>query len=268
VQLLAAYSGHHGGITTGQKRIEGARCAMALLGTVTTEELAVVLNAGHARSGLLPRFLLAPFSSSKPPLAVPPKRGPDYARLEGRCIDWLGKLDRWNGDLGNAYDLLDAAALATYTRWYEETRAGLAHRGDDVDAALFARGATKVIKLAVVLAVSEVDDPSRMSSKNVPIRKHHIESAIALERESSRMHTLLLERQQRAQSDRYCDEIYQWIHDRGGEVPLSDALRKGYRREQGDKVYSDLEKAKALKLDPRFKIETGESGKGQRVRAL
>jgi hypothetical protein len=177
-QLLSIYSGNHGGITTGAKKIEGGRCSAALVGSVTMEELSRVLNAGHARSGLLGRFLLSPHTAPKPPLAIPPERGADYAEREAHCLGWLQSLGRWSGDLGNAYDLLTPEARATYETWYADARRAAVARRDEAEESLFARVAATVVKLAVVLAVSEHPKPESMSPANVSILPRHVEAAI------------------------------------------------------------------------------------------
>ena len=266
-QLLGMYSGHHSGISTGAKKAPGARCALALIGTVTTEELSRVLTAGHGRNGLLGRFLLAPHSSRKPRLAVPPPKRPGYDALEQRCLDWLRALGRWNGDLGDAYKLFDADALDAYTRWYNATADDAEKRDDDLVTSLFQRGQSKVVKLATVLAVAEVSDPSSMSADNVTVRRRHVEAAIEMEQASSGAALELVRRTHLAQRDRWCDAVVAWlVSEQDGEAPLSKVLERGVAKEAGDKTLERGEKIKYVEADPRLEIVPSTTGTGRVVK--
>lgn len=171
--IMGLTNGWHGGSKTKSNPIHASRCSVSILATMTREELEQRVSTGLLHDGFLGRFALIRMTPTTLRLAIPPDFTDNELHQEDDIIQWLRRLafrrDAWD----NPFRLLtpDARRLREY--WYGEHLDELQRNAGDADlnrarGSAFGRLQVLAMKIAVVHAVSRLDDPSTQ-----PLRIDH-----------------------------------------------------------------------------------------------
>ena len=172
--MMSLANGRHGGIKTGAKKFPSARCAVAIVGTMTRVELEQRVDTGLLCDGFLGRFMLIPHNGRARLLSQPPAWTPAQVEAKQSIVQWVRMLSERREPFGDAFSLFTPAALEERKRWYIETTRRLDREADrdPTDATraaveAFARLQTTQVKLAVCAAVSDM--PTSKLATGTPI---------------------------------------------------------------------------------------------------
>lgn len=254
-ELLAMYNGRHRGIRTSGKeglKMPAGKVQMALLGTMTTDDLKRGLNSAQASDGLMGRIIFTPDGERKPPMAFPAKRGPEY-ELAAQAI--AAKLLRFRERCRRGGDVTDqwtTAARELHQQWYADHY----HDEDSLQSILFGRAQAIAKKIACLLAMAE--DLDFVDVDHVEVAQQMADITMQVSMEAARAAV-------ESQRDRYTDAVYTALRD--GPIRLGKILERGMlgAAEPGERLPEREQRIHWISKDPRLVLVEGEKGKGHRV---
>lgn len=256
VQLLQMYNGKHSGIrTSGRDKVNvpGGKTSMALLGTMTMDDLCRSLNMGQASDGLLGRILFSPPGEDKPPMPFPPGEDQTYLDARYEVVQKIAAFaQRVSTRAYSAYDGWTEDARSLYAEWYSAEYQRTKEL--PLEAALFARGQTIAVKMAALLAAAEDTGWEQDASGITIIEAHHVGQAIAILEASFGVAMEAVSRQILSQRDRWVDAACVLLE--AGPMSLWDLTRRPLiPKEPGDRTPNQSERQQWVKEDSRIVTE-------------
>lgn len=256
VQLLQMYNGKHSGIRTSGRdgvKVPGGKTSMALLGTMTMDDLCRSLNMGQASDGLLGRILFSPPGRDKPPMPFPPTEDEAYIEARYQVVQAIASFaERVQRRAYSAYDGWTPEAKKLYADWYavEHERT----KEMPLEAALFARGQTIAVKMCALLAAAEDTGWDDDAAGITIVQEHHVSQAIAILEASFGVAMEAVERQVLSQRDRWLDAACTLLES--GPMSRWDLSRRPLiAKEPGDRQVSQKEREQWISEDGRLKTE-------------
>lgn len=234
--LMAMYGGYQGGIQTGGCKVYPSRCSVAVLATMTRIELEQRVSNGLLRDGFLGRFLLIPNEGRRDWLATPPEWTAADSRAQESLARDLKMIAESKDELGDVFKKLTPAGRELRKDWYRSTGERLdraANDGSDVDMALsdaFGRLQSSAMKVAAVIAVSEMMEGDRMS--DVLVDERHIQYGNMLAEFAMDEIRSLATAGQGLPTDRFAVKVVDFLARRNGKGPCG-------RKELLDSVAGD-----------------------------
>lgn len=177
--LMAMYGGYQGGIQTGAMKVYPSRCAVSVLATMTRVELEQRVSNGLLRDGFLGRFLMIPNDGRRTWMSTPPAwTAADTHAQDSLCRD-LRAIAGSTDVMGDVFARFTTGARRARDDWYRTTGSRLetdANDGGDVELALsdaFGRLQTVAVKVAAVVAISELMEGDRMA--DIQVEERHVQ---------------------------------------------------------------------------------------------
>jgi len=162
--IMGLTNGWHSGSKTRSNPLNASRCSIAILATMTREELEQRVSTGLLHDGFLGRFALIPMTQNGKLLPVPPVFTEADLRHERQIVDWLQRLAFRREAWDDPFTLMTSDAVQLRTEWYTQHHQRLYDELDDdlasAQASAFGRLQSLAMKVATVHAVSRIDDPS------------------------------------------------------------------------------------------------------------
>lgn len=185
-RMMEIYGGRHGGIQTAIGKTPGARCALAVIATMTRREIEQRVSTGLLETGFMGRFVLIPFQGRNRVISRPPAWGQHHHHAHKELTDWLGHLLATSSTFGHAFDRLTPRAGQAWDDWYTTRSTQLEARadqtGDPDDAALYSafnRLQTTGMKIAAILAISEWQPGSPLDTVRITDEHVHYGTSLA-----------------------------------------------------------------------------------------
>lgn len=255
--LMEIYGGRHGGIQIGALKLPASRCAVAILATMTRQELEQRVSSGLLRDGFMGRFVMMPHPGRQRYAAIPPPFTPSHAFIRDRLARFLSKVCTSKQEMGDVFRRLSPAALAMRKDWYERRMKQLdqdAKIGGEVESALvdaMGRLQTTAMKVSAVAAVAEMEDGEDLGE--VLIECRHIEYGVALA-EHALAEIKSLTGEGGPPLDRYRMKVTSYLAARNGHgaISRSDLLDNcrfdGLTREDRWKVLQSMHKEAIIEI--------------------
>jgi hypothetical protein len=255
--LMEIYGGRHGGIQIGAGKLPGSRCSVAVLATMTRQELEQRVSSGLLRDGFMGRFVMMPHPGRDRYLGVPPSWEPYHAERQERLARFLMRVATSRQEMGDVFRRLTPAALEMRKDWYEQRMRQLdldARIGGEAEAALvdaMGRLQTTAMKVAAVSAVAEMGDDEDLGE--VLIDTTHIQYGVALA-EHALSEIKALTGEGGPPLDRYRMKVCQYLAARNGQGAISrseflDNCRfDGLTREDRWKVLQSMHKEAIIEI--------------------
>lgn len=266
VQLLQMYNGRHSGIQTSGRdgvKVPGGKTSMSLIGTMTMDDLCRSLNMGQVADGLIGRILFSPPGIRKPPRPKPPEEDQEYLdRRYEICQSIAAFAERVKVRAYSAYSGWSEGADEVYNSWYVREH----KRTQDIglEEAMFARGASIVVKIASLLAAAEDTGWSQDANGLTIVEAGHMAQAIAIVEASFGVAMQAVQSQILSQRDRWLDAATILLE--AGDMGMYELTRKALvAKEPGDRSMSQVDREKWVKEDGRFKTFPT-NNRGVRVR--
>lgn len=162
--IMGLTNGWHAGSKTRSNPLNASRCSIAILATMTREELEQRVSTGLLHDGFLGRFALIPMTQNGKLLAVPPTFSAADLHIEQAIVEWLRRLAFRREPWDDPFTLMTPSAVQLRTEWYTNHHERLYEELDDdlaaAQASAFGRLQSLAMKVATVHAVSRIDDPS------------------------------------------------------------------------------------------------------------
>jgi hypothetical protein len=247
--LMEIYGGRHGGIQIGALKLPASRCSVAILATMTRQELEQRVSSGLLRDGFMGRFVMMPHPGRQRYAAVPPPWEPRHAVQRDKLARFIIRVCLTKQEIGDVFRRLTPAALEMRKDWYERRMSQLdldAKIGGEVEAALvdaMGRLQTTAMKVAAVAAVAEMEPDEDLGE--VQIDCNHIEYGVALA-EHALAEIKALTGEGGPPLDRYRMKVRGYLASRNGHGPIgrSDLMDKcqmdGITRADRWKVVEDM----------------------------
>ncbi|HKY60037.1 MAG TPA: DUF3987 domain-containing protein [Gemmatimonadota bacterium] len=255
--LMELYGGRHGGVQIGALKMPPSRCAVAILATMTRQELEQRVSSGLLRDGFMGRFVMMPHPGRERYMATPPPWLPEHSNIRDRLAAFLAKVSTSKHEMGDVFRRLTPAAREMRESWYDRRMKQLdedAKIGGEVEAALadaMGRLQTTAMKVAAVSAVCEMAEDEDISE--VLIDTRHIEYGVALA-EHALTEIKALSGEGGPPVDRYRIKVVRYLKNVNGHGPVkrSELLDKvkfdGITREDRWKVIQSLHKEAIVEI--------------------
>lgn len=246
-RMMEIYGGRHGGIQTAIGKTPGARCALAVIATMTRKEIEQRVSTGLLETGFMGRFVLIPFQGRTQVLSRPPAWGQHHHHQHAELLSWLGELIATAGVFGHAFDRLTPQAGQAWDDWYITRSTELERQADRTndpdDAAIYSafnRLQTTAMKVAAVLAISEWEAGSPL--EGVRITEDHVAYGTRLAEYALAEVRSLLASDQDTPETAFQAKVVDYVRELNGSGPITlrELLQRVRGRGLGYKQKKDL----------------------------
>ena len=226
--LMEAVGGYQGGAKSGARHVPASRCAVALMATMTREELEQRVTTGLLRDGFMGRFILVPGVTDSRYIAIPPKMTGTQVRAIDQLSVRLRQVMRSTEQLGDVFARLTDRARNVRLSWYQLRMAELdkaADTGGELEetlAQVMGRLQSVAMKVAAVHAVSRMEPGDTLADVHVDqvdveFGIHYAEWALA---EVASLASL----GGKTVRDRYAERVQAWLAKQDDYVKRRDLL--------------------------------------------
>lgn len=257
--LMEAVSGYQGGAKSGTRQVPASRCAVALIATMTREELEQRVTTGLLRDGFMGRFILVPGSKERRYLPRPPHMTAHDVLVRDQLAMRLRRVFASQAILGDVFSRLTDDGAKLRDAWYRVRMDELdtaADTGGELEVTLaevMGRLQSVAMKVAAVSAVSRMPEGDDLAELRVD--KTDVEFGIRYAEWALAEVASLASNGGQTERDRYGERVLEYLAKQTEPIrrrQLMDALRHhSLSSEQRWQIVVDLYQQAALHMEVR-----------------